>query len=146
MWLVWLYCSGVMGVLYLFFFNDTATTEIYTYGHTLSLHDALPISATCPVDASRSSSSRSCVTTRSFPTCQPWSSRWTEPPCRRGICSPPRSRRPRVDARTFHEPSLPVTSVSAYKTNTTNTPYNAHQNHHTQQFPSSHPLPTRTPY
>src|SRR3546814_10121709 len=27
-----------------FFFYDTATTEIYTYGHTLSLHDALPIS------------------------------------------------------------------------------------------------------
>src|SRR3546814_13943083 len=26
-----------------FVFNDTATTEIYTYGHTLSLHDALPI-------------------------------------------------------------------------------------------------------
>src|SRR3546814_19843007 len=25
-------------------FNDTATTEIYTYGHTLSLHDSLPIS------------------------------------------------------------------------------------------------------
>src|SRR3546814_12178666 len=25
------------------YFNDTATTEIYTYGHTLSLHDALPI-------------------------------------------------------------------------------------------------------
>src|SRR3546814_9656633 len=24
-------------------FNDTATTEIYTYGHSLSLHDALPI-------------------------------------------------------------------------------------------------------
>src|SRR3546814_18837318 len=24
--------------------NDTVTTEIYTYGHTLSLHDALPIS------------------------------------------------------------------------------------------------------
>src|SRR3546814_6828297 len=28
-----------------FFFNDTATTEIYTYLHTLSLHDALPISS-----------------------------------------------------------------------------------------------------
>src|SRR6187431_2999341 len=28
-----------------FFFNDTATTEIYTTVHTLSLHDALPISA-----------------------------------------------------------------------------------------------------
>src|SRR3546814_11674906 len=27
-----------------FFFHDTATTEIYTYLHTLSLHDALPIS------------------------------------------------------------------------------------------------------
>src|SRR3546814_5351943 len=26
-----------------FFFNVTATTEIYTYLHTLSLHDALPI-------------------------------------------------------------------------------------------------------
>src|SRR3546814_13699108 len=26
-----------------FFFNDTATPEIYTYSHTLSLHDALPI-------------------------------------------------------------------------------------------------------
>src|SRR3546814_2761132 len=41
--LVFLYlCDGC----YLcFFFNDTATTEIYTYGHTLSLHDALPIFA-----------------------------------------------------------------------------------------------------
>src|SRR3546814_13370820 len=27
------------------FLNATATTEIYTYGHTLSLHDALPIFA-----------------------------------------------------------------------------------------------------
>src|SRR5210317_1434112 len=27
------------------FFNDTATTEIYTLSYTLSLHDALPISA-----------------------------------------------------------------------------------------------------
>src|SRR3546814_4293946 len=26
------------------FLKETATTEIYTYGHTLSLHDALPIS------------------------------------------------------------------------------------------------------
>ena len=31
---------GVFGVFVCFFFNDTATTEIYT----LSLHDALPIS------------------------------------------------------------------------------------------------------
>src|SRR3712207_9277906 len=31
--------EGYVVVVYLFFFNDTATTEIYT----LSLHDALPI-------------------------------------------------------------------------------------------------------
>src|SRR6058998_4405448 len=29
--------------LLFFFFNDTATTEIYTVMNTLSLHDALPI-------------------------------------------------------------------------------------------------------
>src|SRR3546814_17446606 len=29
-----------------FFFNESATTEIYTYGHTRSLHDSLPI---CPL-------------------------------------------------------------------------------------------------
>src|SRR5438105_10958817 len=33
--------------LFLFFFNDTATTEIYT----LSLHDALPISICCSTSA-----------------------------------------------------------------------------------------------
>src|SRR2546422_2348224 len=32
-------------IFFIFFFNDTATTEIYT----LSLHDALPISTTLPV-------------------------------------------------------------------------------------------------
>src|SRR3546814_15068588 len=37
-----------MCYLYFFFFKDTATTEIYTYWHTLSLHDALPISADSP--------------------------------------------------------------------------------------------------
>src|SRR3546814_4513819 len=34
--------------MFYFFCNDTATTEIYTYLHTLSLHDALPISAERP--------------------------------------------------------------------------------------------------
>src|SRR3546814_511732 len=33
-------------VFFFFFFNDTATTEINTYGHTPSLHYALPISTT----------------------------------------------------------------------------------------------------
>src|SRR5210317_814591 len=31
-----------------FFFNDTATTEIYTLSYTLSLHDALPDSPPMP--------------------------------------------------------------------------------------------------
>src|SRR2546429_9522067 len=34
--------SSTASILFFFFFNDTATTEIYT----LSLHDALPISRT----------------------------------------------------------------------------------------------------
>src|SRR5438132_3278373 len=38
-----------MCFVFLFFFNDTATTEIYT----LSLHDALPISATFEHDSAR---------------------------------------------------------------------------------------------
>src|SRR3546814_16221922 len=33
----------LIAALWCFFFNDSATTEIYTYGHTRSLHDALPI-------------------------------------------------------------------------------------------------------
>src|SRR3546814_14040782 len=36
-------CRDDMKLIF-FFVNDTATTEIYTYLHTLSLHDALPIS------------------------------------------------------------------------------------------------------
>src|SRR2546425_12488582 len=40
--MMYLYCSTLLLLfLFFFFFNDTATTEIYT----LSLHDALPISA-----------------------------------------------------------------------------------------------------
>src|SRR3546814_130484 len=34
---------NVINKFMFFFFNDTATTEIYTYLHTLSLHAALPI-------------------------------------------------------------------------------------------------------
>src|SRR5213082_4105606 len=35
-------------LFFVFFFNDTATTEIYTVSDTLSLHDALPIFPTPP--------------------------------------------------------------------------------------------------
>src|SRR3712207_9133971 len=45
-----------------FFFNDTATTEIYT----LSLHDALPISGLCPLGAVRHGSE--CPQNRLFST------------------------------------------------------------------------------
>src|SRR3546814_18102272 len=51
-------CYGFISLFYsfYFFFHDTATTEIYTYGHTLSLHDALPISfSSNSVAASRAS-------------------------------------------------------------------------------------------
>src|SRR3546814_17610303 len=37
-------CLAISYSCVYFFFNVTATTEIYTYRHTLSLHDALPIS------------------------------------------------------------------------------------------------------
>src|SRR3546814_19014550 len=43
--------------IFFFFFNDPSTTEIYTYCHTLSLPDALPISPSvgrvtpCPMSA-----------------------------------------------------------------------------------------------
>src|SRR3546814_10849693 len=36
-------CARLCVFLVSFFFNDAATTEIYTYWHTLSLHDARPI-------------------------------------------------------------------------------------------------------
>src|SRR6056300_1804373 len=36
-------------MFFFFFFNDTATTEIYTNLNTLSLHDALPISLGNPM-------------------------------------------------------------------------------------------------
>src|SRR5210317_1604955 len=38
-----LFQSELLNMVF-FFFNDTATTEIYTLSYTLSLHDALPIS------------------------------------------------------------------------------------------------------
>src|SRR3546814_15554899 len=41
-----------------FFFNVTATTEIYTYCHTLSLHDALPISAIIHYEEERATAYR----------------------------------------------------------------------------------------
>src|SRR2546422_6068945 len=50
--------TTLFSYFFLFFFNDTATTEIYT----LSLHDALPISW-------RARSARSLSTGRGWPKC-----------------------------------------------------------------------------
>src|SRR5213596_3498359 len=43
--------------MFIFFFNDTAPTEIYTRPYTLSLHDALPISEQIVRDANAKLSS-----------------------------------------------------------------------------------------
>src|SRR5213593_1241842 len=43
----------------LFFFKNTATTEIYTVSYTLSLHDALPIFSLPATNAARRRSSSS---------------------------------------------------------------------------------------
>src|SRR3546814_19276284 len=57
-----------------FFFNDTSTTEIYTYLHTLSLHDALPISwTTITGSPARGSEARVSAT--------PWRTRSASAPC-----------------------------------------------------------------
>src|SRR5579863_10746127 len=42
-------CIRLCGLFFFFFFNDTATTEIYT----LSLHDALPISTILAISGQR---------------------------------------------------------------------------------------------
>src|SRR3546814_1144103 len=43
--------SAFICLFFFFFFNDPATTDIYTYCHTLSLHDALPSSSLVPGSA-----------------------------------------------------------------------------------------------
>src|SRR3546814_15119570 len=67
-----------------FFFNDTATTEIYTYRHTLSLHDALPISrpATAP-RAARIGCRRRSRSRGSFRACEAGSRSASAPSCSR---------------------------------------------------------------
>src|SRR5207342_3097396 len=52
--------SATLSSAIVFFFNDTATTEIYT----LSLHDALPISRCCQRFSSRRSGVRSACSAR----------------------------------------------------------------------------------
>src|SRR5689334_24929165 len=66
-----------------FFFNDTATTEIYT----LSLHDALPISS--PISGAGSSSPGSSSPRRPRETATATSS--SSSPSRAGRSSPPRA-------------------------------------------------------
>src|SRR3712207_2701048 len=74
--------------LVIFFFNDTATTEIYT----LSLHDALPISATWPRAAAGSATAASATWCQAAPLSPKRPVSAASCPPERG-CSP--SRRPR---------------------------------------------------
>src|SRR2546425_8437112 len=59
-------CRSIV-ILYFFFFNDTATTEIYT----LSLHDALPIFRSCRTRC-RARRSRFCGPHRGAGPAAPW--------------------------------------------------------------------------
>src|SRR3712207_9030134 len=70
-------------IMILFFFNDTATTEIYT----LSLHDALPISGVttrnpAPPNERASAASRGLAITPSQPECTAWRTRRSTSACR----------------------------------------------------------------
>src|SRR3712207_8666463 len=61
--------------MHVFFFNDTATTEIYT----LSLHDALPISSTTSTSRTASSAARRPAGSRAW-----W--KGSQPPTGRTSC------------------------------------------------------------
>src|SRR5271157_3622957 len=74
-----LHCTHQTLNIYFFFFNDTATTEIYT----LSLHDALPIS--------RATARRISLVTRHHPRrTRPTSNRLTAPPSEKNGSRPSR--------------------------------------------------------
>src|SRR3712207_7080141 len=75
----------------LFFFNDTATTEIYT----LSLHDALPISSPPSRPRAGGPAGRS-------PRRGAYRRRRTPPTARWSPGRPPRRRRPRTTRRPRH--------------------------------------------
>src|SRR3546814_12431502 len=91
----------IVSVFIFFFFKDTATTEIYTYCHTLSLHDALPI---CLAFTARKACA-SChwprpSATPSMPAISPPPRRAAprrsrQPRSRRGLRSHPRPHHPR---------------------------------------------------
>src|SRR6266508_5883541 len=87
--------SNLLATFFFFFFNDTATTEIYT----LSLHDALPISARAPGSASRCRSSAGAV-----------------PRCRRTRRSRSRRRGPREGVRRKAEGGTGVSHYFAVMT------------------------------
>src|SRR3712207_6935540 len=80
--MLYIFASVTIQVFFLFFFNDTATTEIYT----LSLHDALPISARSSPTSTSSTPSGWPRASSGWATCSPSSSR----PSRR---STPRDRK-----------------------------------------------------
>src|SRR3546814_17448313 len=65
-----------MLVSYCFFLKDTATTEHYTYGHTRSLHDALPIFRSAGACVRRDPRRRSVPSWRGQRRIAGWGSGW----------------------------------------------------------------------
>src|SRR5213593_4746460 len=107
-----------------FFFNEPATTEIYTVSYTLSLHDALPISAGASARSSACSAwspRRRSTSRRARRSSAPSGSRWsrsrsssTRSSRRRGASRPPDEPaagpgrpRPRDARRRLREPAAP---------------------------------------
>src|SRR3546814_8385901 len=99
-----------------FFFNDTAATEIYTYCHTLSLHDALPISS--PVGTRRSLPPLPTICTtpwrKSMPPRFSVTSSLTRRPLAYISSSIARSRRPRSEEHTSELQSLMRNSYAVF--------------------------------
>src|SRR3546814_13369481 len=69
---------------------DTATTEIYTYGHTLSLHDARPISSEAWLRraAIQRPALRACQAAYPHPGCRAGDRKWNVGPDRRMSAGP----------------------------------------------------------
>src|SRR3546814_4218361 len=82
-----MYASRLLLYIGFFFFNDTATPEIYTYVNTLSLHDALPISAIYEWIPGQGEPRRLLLTSDALIECQPIADDL--------LCLRERSRRPR---------------------------------------------------
>src|SRR3546814_20487598 len=87
-------------ILPVFCFNDTSLTEIYTYCHTLALHDALPIYTVSPIPPATPAATAPCrqAVRRVAAAAAPWArpaagSSVPAPPHRHRAAQPHRDRK-----------------------------------------------------